>query len=433
MCLPISLLIVLFPLDGIAYAQLLPEVGSHPTLKMRRDGTFRLALFCDMHFGEAESKDELSVQFQTRLLELEKPDLVIVDGDASSNYASHWCPFKIGCHNFFRNNWKKFTKAFVQARTPYAYTLGNHDRIPWHIFGPEHPGGPGFETDYAVTDHWIMELDEHHSTMAMAHDGPTNIHGASNYVIPVFGGNGAAAFYVWMLDSSDNNCLGIQGWGCVYPDQVEWFRKTSRRLKQQDGRVVPGVMFHHIPLPEVLDAWNNGSIELNGTLGESICCFSANTGLFDAIKEAGNIWGVFHGHDHNNDFIARYEGITIGFGRKSGYGGYGGVLADHPGSRIIDVTLQPDGSVSWETRIRLETGEIVAQEPVPPERRSEISECCGMKPTAASEQSSDGHVIDMKAATYACRVHDEVNMCRIASGMQPLKKFSDRDNATLFD
>lgn len=31
----------------------------------------------------------------------------------------------------------------------------------------------------------------------------------------------------------------------------------------------------------------------------------------------------FLGHDHSNDFIGDYHGISLGFGRKTGYGCYG--------------------------------------------------------------------------------------------------------------
>lgn len=387
---------------------------SHPTLKVGPDGSFRLAIFCDMHFGESLDRDKKSIKFQHRMIELEKPDLVVIDGDASSNYASPACPDDYLCQQFYQENWLKFTHALEKTSTPYAYTLGNHDRIPGLN---ETPGGPGFERRYAVRDHWIMHLDESLSPMSTSKDGPEDIHGASNYVLPVLGLDGSPALYIWLLDSSDNNCLGIHGWGCVYPDQVDWFRRTSQALKRRDGKVIPGVMFHHIPLPELNDVWNNHDIEVNGTKAEEICCFSTNTGLFDAIVNESSILAVFHGHDHNNDFIARHEGVVIGFGRKSGYGGYGGLLADRPGSRIMEFRFPHHGAVTWETWIRLETGERLEQQPVPPSERPTSPGCCGKDALAVKTDNYDSHIID---ANRACRVHDDTNMCRIATGLPPL-------------
>eukprot|EP00443_Scrippsiella_acuminata_P110194 CAMPEP_0115720458 /NCGR_PEP_ID=MMETSP0272-20121206/78552_1 /TAXON_ID=71861 /ORGANISM="Scrippsiella trochoidea, Strain CCMP3099" /LENGTH=254 /DNA_ID=CAMNT_0003163209 /DNA_START=14 /DNA_END=775 /DNA_ORIENTATION=- len=246
------------------------------------------------------------------------------------------------------------------------------------------------------------------NSFSLSEDGPTAIHGASNYVVPILDRDGKPAAYIWLMDSSDTDCLGQEGWGCVYPDQVSWYLETSRRLAKQDGRVVPGIMFHHIPLNEVLHAWNDPDVPMHGTKGEGICCFSVNTGLFAAIKEAGNLWGVFHGHDHNNDFVAVYEGVRLGFGRKSGYGGYGGSIADHPGSRVFELSVAQNGSITWDTWIRLETGEKPTQTSVkhPYGMREDL--CCAANP------GPDGGELD---AAHACRTANHPEACRIAVGL----------------
>ena len=41
------------------------------------------------------------------------------------------------------------------------------------------------------------------------------------------------------------------------------------------------------------------------------------------MNNRNNILGVFAGHDHNDDFNVLYEGIYLGYGRKTGYGNYG--------------------------------------------------------------------------------------------------------------
>ena len=32
---------------------------------------------------------------------------------------------------------------------------------------------------------------------------------------------------------------------------------------------------------------------------------------------------LFVGHDHINDYVVDYEGLLLGYGRKTGYGCYG--------------------------------------------------------------------------------------------------------------
>ena len=58
-----------------------------------------------------------------------------------------------------------------------------------------------------------------------------------------------------------------------------------------------------------------------------------NTGIIAAFKEryeivinmihSGDMIGLFVGHDHANDSVNEYEGLYIGYGRKTGYGCYG--------------------------------------------------------------------------------------------------------------
>ena len=153
---------------------------------------------------------------------------------------------------------------------------------------------------------------------------------------------------MWYLDSLDNNCLGVAGWGCVEPanvnfffffkvrltkakkkqtkkndgftnkkkthththtrthnEKVQWYIETSEMLETKYNKKLPGIMYVHIPLPEVLSMYNN--FNTNGMLEDSgVCCWSVNTGLFAAMLERGDIISVWHGHDHDNDFQGNY-------------------------------------------------------------------------------------------------------------------------------
>ena len=48
-----------------------------------------------------------------------------------------------------------------------------------------------------------------------------------------------------------------------------------------------------------------------------------NTGLFAALKEQPSVEWVTCGHDHDNDYWGRYQGVNLAFGRKTGFGSYG--------------------------------------------------------------------------------------------------------------
>lgn len=43
--------------------------------------------FTDLHYGENDAWDQLTQDIQTKILEIEKPDLVVLTGDCISGYA----------------------------------------------------------------------------------------------------------------------------------------------------------------------------------------------------------------------------------------------------------------------------------------------------------------------------------------------------------
>ena len=63
--------------------------------------------------------------------------------------------------------------------------------------------------------------------------------------------------------------------------------------------------FFHIPLPEYNQAAADESAILIGTRMEKACAPLLNTGMFAAMKEAGDVMGTFVGHDHDNDYVGR--------------------------------------------------------------------------------------------------------------------------------
>lgn len=74
-----------------------------------------------------------------------------------------------------------------------------------------------------------------------------------------------------------------------------------------------------------------------GQRGEDICCWSVNTGLFAALKEQRTVEWVSAGHDHNNDYYGKYQGINLAYGRKTGFGSYGPANITN-GARVFEVT-----------------------------------------------------------------------------------------------
>ncbi|EFA86528.1 mitochondrial substrate carrier family protein [Heterostelium album PN500] len=295
-------------------------------LNFKNDGTFKILQFTDLHYGETDEKDNNSQAAQTVILKTEPDiDLAVMTGD---------CPL-------------------IAADVQWALALGNHD-------------------DQAdLNRRQIIDFDMSFQ-QSLTIQGPEGITGASNYYIPVLNGD-EPALILYFFDSNDDNCQNITGWGCVYPDQVQWYTQTSQALKQKYGKTIPAMAFMHIPIPEYLDMWNfypvNGSLEDTG-----VCCFSVNTGLFAAFREMGDVVGVLCGHDHNNDFIGMYNGIQLGYGRKTGYGAYGPPPGWKHGARVIEFIASP---FSFKTWLRFEDGTTEETQTLhQPNLSEEWNACC---------------------------------------------------------
>lgn len=94
-------------------------------------------------------------------------------------------------------------------------------------------------------------------------------------------------------------------------------------------------MLLHIPLAEHYYVFNNA--EFYGHRGEISHCQALNTGMYAAMREQKTVTWVTCGHDHNNDYYGDYDGITIGYGRKTGFTCYGpdGIQR---GARVFEIT-----------------------------------------------------------------------------------------------
>ncbi len=78
--------------------------------------------------------------------------------------------------------------------------------------------------------------------------------------------------------------------------------------------------FCQIPPSDAMYAWNN--FPCYGFLNDSaVACQTLNTGLFSAVQES-SVKAVAFGHSHGDDFECQYYGgVSLYFGRHSGYGG----------------------------------------------------------------------------------------------------------------
>ena len=178
--------------------------------------------------------------------------------------------------------------------------------------------------------------------------------------------------YVLALQASDSNrdaallyCMDshsysrlpdVKGYAWFTFDQVNWYRSQSAAYTERNGgKPLPALAFFpYFPLPEYNQAAADESAILIGTRMEKACAPLLNTGMFAAMKEAGDVMGTFVGHDHDNDYSVMWHGILLAYGRFTG----GNTEYNHlpNGARVI---LMKENARTFTTWIRIKGGEIV--------------------------------------------------------------------------
>ena len=159
----------------------------------------------------------------------------------------------------------------------------------------------------------------------------------------------------------------VGGYGFITPNQIHWYQEQIRRQEAQDKDF--GVLaFQHMALPEYAEVFRYETCY--GTRREGYGCPKVNTGFFFAMLQAGHSPSLFVGHDHVNDFYGKLYGVTLGYGRATGYNTYGAQDFARGGRVFV---LNQNDTASYNTYVSLEGG-IVVDDPwcyEPLERRAE--------------------------------------------------------------
>jgi hypothetical protein len=299
-------------------------------LRFRIDGTFTVAVIQDVHWHNGEADDQRSAALMSAILDAEQPDLVVINGDLIHG---------MDCADPAQS-WLDAMQPILKRKLPWAAVFGNHD-------------------DEGSLDRAALMGLQRALPGCLSESGPPEVSGVGNYTLTILGaGDDNAAAHLYLLDSHSYTKAQTGGYDWIKHDQVAWFREMADELRRQSaGQILPALGFFHVPLPEFNDVWD--FYTCFGAKGETICCPLINTGLFAAMHEAGDVMGVFCGHDHLNDFIGEMFNIRLAFGRITGYGGYG--LDDFArGARMVRLHA---GEHRFDTWLRLEAGHVVKKQP----------------------------------------------------------------------
>lgn len=325
-----------------------PPLPPKPVPRIRRDGKFKIMQASDLHLatglgvcrdlhpddpaaasgGTSSSTappceaDTRTLDFVSRLLDTEKPDLVILSGDQVNGDTAPDAASAL----------LKLASLFITRSIPYAAIFGNHD-----------------DEKTSLTRTGSMSLLES-LPYSLSTAGPADISGVGNYVLEVLAAGSSnqhhAALSLYLLDSHTYSPdeKRYHGYDWVKEDQISWFRATAQALRAKHARYTKihmSLAFIHIPLPEYADREN---VVKGGEWREGVTAPDFNSGFKDALVEEG-VLVVGCGHDHVNDYCALSREKTgrvdedgekvfgkpelwmcyaggAGFGGYAGYGGY---------------------------------------------------------------------------------------------------------------
>ena len=303
-------------------------------LKFGEDKKFKIVQFTDVHWKADSIASEEAGERMSEVLDAEKPDLVIFTGDVIFGKPAD-------------KSMRCALEPTIKRGIPFAVTFGNHD------------------DELGMSRKELYDfIKDMSGNLTSTVEG---ISGVTNYILPVKTSDGSKdAALLYVFDSHSYATLkGIKGYGWIKHDQVQWYIDESKKFTEANGGTpLTALSFFHIPLPEFHEAVQNEGSFLIGTRKEKACAPEINTGLFAAMQEAGDVLGIFVGHDHVNDYAVSWKGIMLCYGR---YTGGKTVYHDIPGgngARIIELT---EGERQFRSWIRLKGGKVINEFTYPSE------------------------------------------------------------------
>ncbi|KAJ6103836.1 hypothetical protein N7486_004058 [Penicillium sp. IBT 16267x] len=346
-------------------------------LKFAKDGTFQISILEDLHFGEnawdtwGPEQDVNSVAVINRVLNVESPDLVVLNGDLIT-----------GENAFLQNSTvyiDEIVAPLVARGLTWASTYGNHDSA-YNL---------SREAILAREHRWPNSRTKQ---MVFGREA-----GCSNYYLPVHGSkdesaNGTPELLLWFFDSrggyycqeldSDGDEVAQPNW--VDVSVVDWWKKTNAELVKKYGKEP---VFVHIPTNASLAAQTEIGINEHREPGinddytlaqqgegwcadgsdDSTCVYGGQDVPFmKALVDTPGVLTVFSGHDHGDTWCYKWDSLTSGmtvegngvnlcFGQHSGYGGYGSWIR---GSRQVLVSEEKLKNKVIDSWIRLVSGAV---------------------------------------------------------------------------
>ncbi|KAI0024521.1 calcineurin-like phosphoesterase [Xylariomycetidae sp. FL0641] len=325
-----------------------------PQPRIKDNGRFKIMQLADLHLstGVGHCRDAVpdeyeggpcladprTLDFVARLLEDEKPDLVVLSGDQVNGDTAPDAQSAIF----------KYAALLIKHKIPYVSIFGNHD------------------DEGALPRAGQMALIEQ-LPYSLSVAGPDDIDGVGNYYVEVLsqGTSKHSALTIYLLDSHSYSPDERQwtGYDWIKKNQIDWFKQTASGLEKKHKEythIHMDIAFIHIPLPEYRD----DKSPFVGQWREGVTAPIFNSGFRDALVEQGVVM-VSCGHDHANEYCMlstdeekRKPELWMCYGGGAGFGGYGGYGDFVRRVRFFDIDMN---RAQISTYKRLEYGDTQAR------------------------------------------------------------------------
>ncbi len=317
--------------------QLTPELDENGRYYFTTDGDFKVMQLTDVHIAGgilSVNQDKKAINAVAAMITAEKPDLVVVTGDIS--FAVPWAGT---INNAYAHEY--FKRLMENLGVYWTVTFGNHDSEVYDLYDRA-----------AVAKMYEDESLEY--CLFSSDDG--DVWGECNHVINVRNSLGLITQSLIMMDTNsytDEDPLGIRWiYDNIHEDQIEWYENTVTELNSYNKTIIDSIgtdeydsfatvkslLFVHIPLMEVRNAYNeylnagekntDDLTYIKGKVGEKdpyVYCSMEEEEMFETMLRLGSTKAMFYGHDHLNNIVLEYKGITLSYGYSIDYFAYAGI------------------------------------------------------------------------------------------------------------
>ena len=337
--------------------QLIPTLDGDGSFCFITDGDFKVMQLTDVHITGGVlgvTEDKKAINAVAAMISAEKPDLVVVTGDVAFPV-----PWAGTINNRFAH--EMLGHLMENLGVYWTVTLGNHDSEAYNFYNRA-----------AVSA--MYDSDKLAHCLYTSDDG--GIYGEGNHYINVKNSLGLITKTLIMMDTNsytEEDPFGIDWvYDNIHEDQISWYQQLILRLNAynrtiltaipeeqipeniEDFTTVQSLLFTHIPLMETrvaVDEYLAGGSEdtkyISGVIGEDapyVYCSEIEEEMFEAMLRLGSTRAMFFGHDHLNNTVLEYMGLTFSYGYSIDYFAYDDIdkIGAQRGCTIINCS--PDTS-----------------------------------------------------------------------------------------